>query len=130
MKFETWFRRSSKRQALAWQRKIKGGSLKYIVDVSDCCELGKLLLSGMPSDHHKHLAEVTIRFLPFDGELFNRYEEEEIEEVNIITGDDAFCLYDTYGFPLELTERKARKKGFVVDREGFRAVTEEKKQES
>lgn len=37
----------------------------------------------------------------------------------IIPGRLAFRLYDTYGFPLELTEELAAEHGFTVDREGF-----------
>lgn len=37
----------------------------------------------------------------------------------IISGKDAFMLYDTYGFPLELTEEYAHSEGFSVDKEGF-----------
>jgi len=36
-----------------------------------------------------------------------------------ITGADAFTLYDTYGFPLELTEEIAAEAGLTVDREAF-----------
>ena len=37
----------------------------------------------------------------------------------VISGYDAFKLYDTYGFPLELTEEIATEKGYKVDSEGF-----------
>lgn len=38
---------------------------------------------------------------------------------DIIAGDDVFRLYDTYGFPVELTEEYAEEEGMKVDHEGF-----------
>jgi len=37
----------------------------------------------------------------------------------VISGKNAFYLYETYGFPIELTEEMAKEKGFSVDKEGF-----------
>ncbi|MBE5766813.1 MAG: alanine--tRNA ligase [Clostridiales bacterium] len=37
----------------------------------------------------------------------------------VISGRSAFKLYDTYGFPIEITVELAREKGFTVDEEGF-----------
>ncbi len=37
----------------------------------------------------------------------------------IISGKNAFYLYETYGFPLELTEEMAKEQGFAVDNDGF-----------
>ncbi|KRE46873.1 alanine--tRNA ligase [Paenibacillus sp. Soil522] len=43
---------------------------------------------------------------------------------NEINGDDAFRLYDTYGFPFDLTEDYASENGMTVDRAGFDAAME------
>lgn len=46
----------------------------------------------------------------------------------LISGADAFKLYDTYGFPLDLTEDFAAEQGLGVDREGFEAAMEEQRE--
>jgi alanyl-tRNA synthetase len=45
-----------------------------------------------------------------------------------ITGQDAFLLYDTYGFPLELTQEVARESGLDVDVAGFEEAMEAQRQ--
>lgn len=45
-----------------------------------------------------------------------------------ISGDDAFRLYDTYGFPFDLTEDFAAENGMTVDREGFDAAMEQQRE--
>src|SRR5439155_617632 len=47
-----------------------------------------------------------------------------------ISGEDAFRLHDTYGFPVELTEELARERGLPVDVDGFRRLMEEQRQRS
>jgi len=41
------------------------------------------------------------------------------EKLKIISGEEAFDLYQSYGFPLELTEEMAKEKGFKIDKESF-----------
>lgn len=45
-----------------------------------------------------------------------------------ISGEDAFTLYDTYGFPLDLTEILARERGLTVDHAGFESAMEKQRQ--
>ena len=47
-----------------------------------------------------------------------------------ISGRDAFTLYDTYGFPLELTQEIAEERGLTVDETGFNAAMEEQQARS
>lgn len=48
--------------------------------------------------------------------------------VSMVSGEDAFKLYDTYGFPLDLTIEIAKEKGFTVDTEGFEKEMEKQKE--
>ena len=45
----------------------------------------------------------------------------------VFSGADAFKLYDTYGFPIDLTVEMAEEAGMTVDQEGFKALMEEQK---
>ena len=47
-----------------------------------------------------------------------------------ISGKQAFKLYDTYGFPIEMTEELAREKTLTVDREGFEKAFKEHQEKS
>ena len=47
-----------------------------------------------------------------------------------VAGEDAFKLYDTYGFPLDLTRLIAAERGFTVDEEGFRSALKEQRERS
>lgn len=49
---------------------------------------------------------------------------------NEISGPEAFELYDTYGFPIDLTRLIAEERGWTVDEEGFEAALEEQKERS
>lgn len=51
--------------------------------------------------------------------LYSVFDTIEQNNTQVVPGKDAFKLYDTYGFPLELTEEYAEEKGFTVDKDGF-----------
>ncbi|HEX9108506.1 MAG TPA: alanine--tRNA ligase [Longimicrobiales bacterium] len=48
----------------------------------------------------------------------------------VIPGEDVFKLYDTFGFPVDLTELIARERGYAVDAEGFEKALEEQRERS
>ena len=51
---------------------------------------------------------------------------EEANSTKILAGSEVFKLYDTFGFPVELTEEIAAEKGYTLDTEGFKkAMTEQ-----
>lgn len=47
---------------------------------------------------------------------------------SVLDGETVFKLYDTYGFPADLTNDVARERGFTIDEEGFEAAMEEQRQ--
>src|SRR5690606_9440704 len=53
--------------------------------------------------------------------------ELKLEKKDVLPGDMAFKLHDTYGFPLDLTREIAEEAGLTVDEQGFRAEMEEQK---
>ncbi|KQC01157.1 alanine--tRNA ligase [Pedobacter sp. Hv1] len=55
---------------------------------------------------------------------------EKYETTSSIDGNFAFELYDTFGFPIDLTELMAREKGWTVDMDGFNLALAEQKNRS
>jgi alanyl-tRNA synthetase len=46
----------------------------------------------------------------------------------LLTGDEAFALHDTYGFPIDLTLEMAAEQGLSVDEDGFRALMKQQRE--
>ena len=83
--------------------------------------------------------EVILQVLKDEKVKFNRTLEKGLREfekaINNIEGnkinkDIAFRLYDTYGFPIELTEELAKEQGLTVDIEGFKQKFAEHQEKS
>ena len=56
--------------------------------------------------------------------LSDMEKQMEADGVKVLSGENAFKLYDTYGFPMYLTQEILEEKGFSVDEEGFKKAME------
>ncbi len=80
----------------------------------------------------KHVREV----IRTEEESFNKtldrgielFHEETAKRKGTLSGEFAFKLYDTYGFPLDLTELMAREQGSTVDTAGFEKLMDEQRE--
>jgi len=89
----------------------------YYPEISVNAEMIKKVIS---SEENKFLETLS------HGE--KRFETiAEIATNKTISGEDAFLLYDTYGFPIELTEEYAEERGLTVDRHAFEVEMENQK---
>ena len=57
-------------------------------------------------------------------------DEEELKKLKVISGRDAFELFDSNGFPLDLTQLIAKENGFNVDVDGFNVEMQKQKERS
>ena len=105
---------------------------KLGIDISSDWE--QQIASLYISKYEKYYKELTdnknvvLEVLKNEKEKFNRTLEKGLREFEKVTRDSkdiddttAFRLYDTYGFPIELTVELAHERGLKVDEEGFKA---------
>ncbi len=82
----------------------------------------------------KIVAELNREEERFNNTLSSGLKEFEKVAIHIqgtvIPGKTAFRLYDTYGFPIEMTEELAAERGMTVDKEGFEKAFKEHQQKS
>ncbi len=90
----------------------------------------------------KHIVDTTraeeVRFLSTIEGGMKRFEELAPESTTqgsaqirgTIAGEDAFKLYDTFGFPIDLTELMARERGYTVDIPGFEKALDGQRSQS
>ena len=80
----------------------------------------------------RHEEESFAKTIDKGTELLNQFIDNiaTSEVKNILSGDDAFKLSDTYGFPLDLTKEIAAEKGIEVDEKRFMECMEEQKRKA
>ena len=81
------------------------------------------------------LKELDKEIVRFESTLENGMKEfkkilDEKKKSGAIDGDSAFYLYDTFGFPIELTVEMAQEEGLKVDEDGFNKAMEAAKQKA
>lgn len=62
------------------------------------------------------------------GHLEDLLDQLQAADKDTLEGKDIFKLYDTYGFPVELTEEMAEDKGYKIDHAGFQAAMKEQQE--
>ena len=112
----------------AWLLGRREPTLVHVVDV--VIETMRDLFPELPV-RRKHILETTRaeeeRFLTTIDAGMTRFEElapaastqGSTTMRGTLSGEDAFRLYDTFGFPIDLTELMARERGYLVDIAGF-----------
>ena len=122
------------RRAARHGRKL-GIEGKFLANLSDTViELSK---DGYPELEEKKI--MIFKVLTEEEDKFNKTidqglailadmeEEMKKEKSSVLPGADAFKLYDTYGFPIDLTKEILEEKNFKVDEDGFTACMKEQK---
>ncbi len=87
----------------------------------------KDVYSDIAENKEKVLNELSLEEKRFSRTLVQgerEFEKLVAKGLTTIDGENAFHLYDTYGFPLELTVEMAKEKGLTVDTEGFKTFFE------
>jgi alanyl-tRNA synthetase len=94
------------------------------IDSAFCSEISKEVVL-VYSDSYPYLkgkqAEIASELLKEEEKFKETLEKglKEFEKLETVSGKDAFNLYQTYGFPIEVTEELAKEKGITVDIEEF-----------
>jgi alanyl-tRNA synthetase len=102
-----------------------------------CDEAISLMADAYPElrDRRDHILRTARneeeRFMATIDEGMQRIEElAPAGGHGVVSGQDAFKLYDTFGFPLDLTELIAHERGYEVDVQGFESALEEQRRRS
>ncbi|ORD94438.1 SYA [Enterospora canceri] len=100
---------------------IRENSLSKIVQkAADCLELGQVDVSQIDAEENMFKQTLKKGILQFD----------KLVKDNRLTSESVFKLYDTYGFPRDLTELMAQEKGVICETKDFEKHLQEQKERS
>ncbi len=95
-------------------------------------------LMGHAFEEIKQRAELVKTVIKSEEESFGRTLDrgleifsaaaEKAQSSKVVSGEDAFQLYDTFGFPLDLTQLMAREQNLKVDTDGFEKLMDQQRQ--
>ncbi len=88
------------------------------------------LIETTRAEEERFLATIDGGMRRFDEVAPAHTTQGSSERRGSISGDDAFRLYDTFGFPIDLTDLMARERGYTVDITGFEAALAQQRQQS
>jgi len=115
--------------------KLLGINRKFLVDVCNVA-IGESE-NAYPELHEKH--DYINKVISIEEERFDAtintglailnelIEKKKTDDNKVISGEDAFKLYDTFGFPLDLTREIVDEQGLKIDEEAFLALMKEQK---
>jgi alanyl-tRNA synthetase len=94
-------------------------SIERLADLSG--EDRRQAILRQPGPVHLHRLRLSL-------EEFDRFLSQRLAAKHGVSGEDAFLLYDTYGFPLDLTELMARERGLTVDVASFEELMDQQRE--
>lgn len=127
-------------------RRIIRRAVRFLKDLEapkgSFAKLAPVVLKELGQEYPQNAANqsLAVKFLKLEEDKFQetldqglRYLEDAIKKEvkdGTFDGKAAFKLYDTYGFPLDLTELILKEKGIKLDSEGFDKAMQERKEDS
>jgi alanyl-tRNA synthetase len=93
-------------------------------------ERKKLILETVQREEEAFLATIEGGLARFDQIAPAHTSQGSTALRGTISGEDAFKLYDTFGFPIDLTDLMARERGYIVDISGFESALGQQRKRS
>jgi alanyl-tRNA synthetase len=109
--------RHSKKLSINQQKELSRSVAREVIDqfkdyYPNLLKNKKFILEEIQKEENKFEKTLDLGLKQFNKIIKNKIN-------NSIAGEEVFKLYDTYGFPVEITEELAKEKNFIIDKRGF-----------